>query len=107
MMSLNARDKQALDRIEEEVACSDPRFAARLSAFSRLADGWTMPDRERIRPDGQRPGRRMTRRGLAWATAVVWLVTSLGLIAVALITSHAGGSAPCTQWQTTACASRD
>jgi DUF3040 family protein len=103
LMSLNAHDKHALDKIEERLADTDPRFAARLSAFSRLADGSTMPERERIRPGPKRTFGRSGR--LAWATVAGWLVISLGLIAVALIASHTDGG--CKQGQAASCASRD
>ena len=46
-MSLSAREQQALDSIKSGLAGSDPELAALLSAFTRLASGEEMPDRER------------------------------------------------------------
>jgi Protein of unknown function (DUF3040) len=94
LVSLNAHDRHALDLIEAELASSDPQFAAKLSAFSRLANGGTMPERERIRAG----------RWLSLATVAVWLVVSLGLLGVALVASHIGAGPPCAQWQAAVCA---
>lgn len=106
-MSLNARDRQALDRIEEELSGADPRFAARLSAFSRLADGEGMPARERIRPRRQRIGpfflSRLSRRS---TVGVVWLAISLMLFTVAIALSHLSAGSGCAQWQGLSCAQR-
>ena len=116
LVSLNAHDRHALDLIEEELAGSDPQFAARMSAFSRLADGGTMPERERIRTGrrcafrpngcGHCPGSRGTSRWLTLAAVAVWLAVSGGLLAVALVASHIGAGAPCAQWQAAVCTSR-
>ena len=47
-MSLNAWEQQALDSIKNGLAGSDPELAALLSAFTRLASGEEMPDREKV-----------------------------------------------------------
>lgn len=117
-VSLSARDKEALDLIEEGLAGSDPRFAAKLSAFSRLTDGGEMPARERIRAAG-RPsafrglllrdsdsGRRTRpRRSFYWVTLIVWLLISAAMVSVALVLSHSGPPA-CARGQGTGCANR-
>jgi hypothetical protein len=117
-VSLSAHDKEALDLIEEGLAGSDPRFAAKLSAFSQLTDGGEMPARERIRAAGRpaafrgllfrdsRPGRRTRpRRPLYWVTVAVWLSISVTMIAVALVLSHSS-AATCARGQGTGCANR-
>jgi len=46
-MSLSAREQQALDSIEDEMAGSDPKLASLLATFARLASGEEMPVREK------------------------------------------------------------
>ncbi|HEX6448524.1 MAG TPA: DUF3040 domain-containing protein [Trebonia sp.] len=117
-MSLSAHDKEALDLIAEGLAASDPRFAAKLSAFTKLTDGGEMPARERIRAAtrptafrgplmrGSRPGgRTRPRRPLYWITVAVWLLISATMISLALILSHSGAPA-CARGQGTGCANR-
>lgn len=107
-VSLSAHDRRALDLIGEGIAASDPRLAAMLSAFSRLADGEAMPGRERIRARGWRPpgeaskdmlaagqGGRRSRMTVQRLVVLAWLGISLVLIAIALVTSHAGAAASC------------
>jgi hypothetical protein len=115
-VSLSARDRQALDLIAEDLAASDPRFAAKLSAFSKLTDGGEMPARERIlagRPapirgllvrDSRSEGRTRPRRPLYLVTLVIWLVISVALISVALVLSHSGTAAACARGGATGCA---
>ncbi len=76
-MSLSAHERQELDEIQGGLAASDPRLAAMMRAFSRLAAGEAMPPAEEIRP-GWLPARRRplrvrrrarTRRGMAVARA--------------------------------------
>jgi hypothetical protein len=99
-LSLNSRDRQALDMIEEGLAASDTQLAAMLSTFSRLADGEAIPAREQIQADKQRAQR--PRLGLRTAIAL-WLVISSVLMAVALVLSHTGGNTACTNWPIAAC----
>ncbi|MGH3165906.1 MAG: DUF3040 domain-containing protein [Trebonia sp.] len=113
-MSLNAHDKQALARIEDALASADPQFAARLSAFSRLADAGVMPERERIRGDRLRAvagailamgtGGRETRGLIRWIAVAMWVSISLALISIAIVLGHAGPQTGCPVWQTAACA---
>jgi hypothetical protein len=125
MMSLNEPQKQALGWIEDGLAGSDPRLAAMLTIFSRLAAGEEMPAREEIRvrrgrPAAHRPrrARRHPRRGtvspqarrpyprlgLQQATLLLWVVISAGLLAVALVLSTSGHKG-CIQSMGTACPS--
>jgi len=48
-MSLSASKQQALDSIEATLTSSDPKLAALLAIFARLAPGEEMPVRERVR----------------------------------------------------------
>jgi hypothetical protein len=118
-VSLSARDRQALDLIEEGLAGADPRFAAKLSAFSRLTDGGEMPARERIQadtrpttlrglpPHGLRPGRRKRpRRPSTGAAVTVLLLISLAVISVALVLGHSGAAAACPRHSGAGCANR-
>ena len=106
VLSLNAHDRQVLALIEEELAGADPRFAAKLSAFSRLTEG-AMPERERIRgrrrrpvgapsaggPSvcGLRPGRQASYKFVYWIAVAMALSVSLAMIYFALISGHARG----------------
>lgn len=101
-MSLNAREKHALDSIEGVLADSDPKLAALLATFNRLTSGEDMPVRERIlsrrrvrraRPAraGPRTGQRASsRRLIRRAAPLVWLVISVALIAAAVAVSLSG-----------------
>ena len=111
-MGLRAWEKQALDSIEGGLAGSAAELASLLATFSRLAAGEEMPERAKVRAlQPHRPRRRLRRPGggklhrdarrlrlgrqRAWPLAL-WLVVSLGMIAVALVLSR-GGPAACTQ----------
>lgn len=108
-MSLSARDRHALGRIENELAASDPDLAAKLAAFSRIAEGEEMPEAERSRGGWWRVisgltrwlrgarGRRQLAVSNGWrpAVLVIWLATTCALIAVAVATSHLGTGGQC------------
>lgn len=113
-MSLNAHDRHALAQIEEELAGGDPKFAAKLSAFSRLADGEAMPESERIRQARRRvtvPAFRGLRRGqpgrprllLYWIVVALAVAVTLAVIGVSLVFGNTGSKGACTGWQTGAC----
>ena len=112
-MSLSAEDKQALESIEVRLAESDPGLVSLLGAFSRLASGEAMPSGNRIhriRPlataglGRSRSQRRFYRRlGLSQAALLLWLLISVGAIAVALAMSNRG-TGECVQPWRTACA---
>lgn len=90
-MGLSTHEQQALHLIEGGLAVSDPGLASRLAVFTRLTAGEEFPAREDIRA-------HRIRAGLGWPLAVplLWLITSIALIAVGLAVGHAGG------WQTCA-----
>jgi hypothetical protein len=109
-MSLSAWEQQILDSIRDGLAGSDPELAALLSAFTRLASGEEMPDRERIRAGSRRALRRLRharwhsnvrrmcqRLGIQRAAVLLWLLTTAALIAVALALNVGGGHATCTE----------
>lgn len=92
-MSLSAREQQALDSIEEELAGSDPKLASRLATFARHASGEEMPAREEIpspalrRGNARRAARRLfPRLGLPQTILLLlWLTATIALIAIALV----------------------
>ena len=93
-MSLSAWEQDALDSIKEGLADSDPALVARLAMFTRLAAGEAMPVREKIQAvsrqavqRGARRSRRLYQRlGVGRTMLLVWLDTTLTLIAAALAT---------------------
>lgn len=113
-MSLNGHDRQALAKIEETLAGTDPQFAARLSAFARLADEGAMPEREQISEDRRRgtgsaqrslrPGQPGARKLMCWIAAAVAVAITLAVICVVLGSGHPGSTGACTEWQGLACA---
>ncbi|MGH3282091.1 MAG: DUF3040 domain-containing protein [Trebonia sp.] len=115
-MSLNAHDRHALAQIEEDLVGGDPKFAAKLSGFSRLADGEEMPESERIRQArrhvvgpalrGLRPGRPGAPRLMYWIAVAMAVALTLAVICFALVLGNTGGKAACTGWQVGACARR-
>src|SRR6266851_7400240 len=111
-MSLSTREQQALDSIKDDLASCDPALVARLTIFTRLASGEKMPAREKIRVGSRRavqhsrPEPRHTRRayqrlGLQQAVLLLWLVTTVALITIALTYNHGGSQGTCTgSWAT-------
>jgi hypothetical protein len=125
MMSLTQPETQALGCIADGLAGSDPRLAAMLTIFSRLAAGEEMPVREKTRARRGRPAahrprrtRRHPRRGIAfpharrlharlgWQQAMLVLgaVIAAALLTAALVLS-ASGPTTCARPMGTACAS--
>ena len=109
-MSLSPWEQDALDSIENGLAGSDPGMTARLAMFTRLASGEAMPVRDKLQAVSQRVVRRGARRSrrlyqrvdLGRAMLLVWLVTTLALIAAALATSRASAGT-CAGSTFTAC----
>jgi len=103
-MSLNAWEQDALDSIRDGLADSDPALAARLAMFTRLASGEAMPAREKLQAASRRVVQRgagrsrglYRRLGLQRTMLLVWLVTTLTLIAAALTSSRGDGPRTCT-----------
>lgn len=113
-MSLSAHDRQALARIEETLADADPQFAARMSAFSRLAGDKAVPERERIcgsmwRAIGSgRWGLRFSQSGARkvsyWIAVAVAVAITLAVISAALVSGHADTKDTCAERHDVACA---
>jgi hypothetical protein len=61
VMSLRAREQQALDSIEDGLSGADPKLASLLATFARLTAGEEMPVPEKIRAGGQPPSSGATR----------------------------------------------
>ena len=103
-MSLSPWEQDALDSIKTGLADSDPGLVARLAMFTRLAAGEAMPVREKLQAAsrqavqrGARRSRRLYRRlDLSRTMLLVWLVTSLTLIAAAVVSSRTSGHLNCT-----------
>ena len=105
MMSPAGWEHQALNSIQSALGHTDPKLASLLATFSRLASNEEMPPHERVRsPLHHPPYRRSYRRrrgkaldhgrGLQRTVILIWLVTSVTLITVAVILSN-GGPATC------------
>jgi len=117
-MSLSAWEQQVLESIRNGLAGSDPELAALVSAFNQLASGEEMPVREKARAGSRRASRRFrrarwragvrrARRRLGVAGIVLlllWLVTTVALIAVALALGAVGNRGTCTETAAMICA---
>jgi hypothetical protein len=101
-VSLNAKDRQALESIEARIAGSDPKLASMLDAFTRLTAGEEMPGQKSLHRSSAHAMRswrtlRLARRRLlgwsrwhrAWLLLWLWLAISLALVAVAVVLSRA------------------
>lgn len=99
-MGLKPSEQQALCSIEDRITGSDPGLASMLAMFTRLTGGEASRTRESIRPRRLRPGLRWQ---LVWP--VLWLATSIALIAVALTLGNSGGQRACTM-RVSSCAAK-
>ena len=91
-MSLSPWEQDALDSIKTGLADSDPGLVARLAMFTRLAAGETMPVRDKLQVASREAVQRGARRlDLSRTMLLVWLVTTLTLIAAALVSSRTSG----------------
>jgi len=100
-MSLSAWEQQALDSITDRLAGSDPKLAALLTGFTRLASG------ERIRAGNKvrrAAGRVSGRLGLQWAAVLLSLLTAVTVIVVTLALNHGRSQGSCTTFWYAACA---
>jgi Protein of unknown function (DUF3040) len=109
-MSLSAREQQALDSTEDELAGSDPKLASLLATFARHASGQEMPAREKIpnpalrRGNVRRPAHRLfPRLGLQQTMLLLWLTVTIALIAVALVLNRDSRNGPCPESRAVAC----
>jgi hypothetical protein len=109
-MSLSAREQQALDSIEDELAGSDPKLASLLATFARHASGQEMPAREKIpnpalrRGNVRRPARRLfPRLGVQQTMLLLWLTVTIALIAVALVLNRDSRNGLCPESWAVAC----
>ena len=108
MTSLSDWEQQALNSIKDGLASSDPTLVARLAIFTRLASGEEMPAREKIQVGSRRavlrsgPEPRYTRRQQA-VPPLLWLVTTVALIAVALVCNSGGSPGTCSGSRATFC----
>jgi hypothetical protein len=106
--SLSAWEQQVLNSIKDGLAGSDPKLVARLAIFTRLASGEEMPPREKIQAgsrgavlrSGLQP--RHTRRQQT-VPPLLWLVTTVALIVVALVCNRGGSQGTCTGSWGTSC----
>ena len=96
-MSLSAWEQNILASIKDRLAESDPALTARMAMFTQLAAGEAMPVREKLQAASRQAVQRGARRSsrlyrrldLSRTMLLVWLVTTLTLIAAALATSRA------------------
>lgn len=70
----------------EELIRSAPALVSLLTSFNRLVSGEDMPPRRPLR----RLRRKLSRTALSWVFVSVWTFLTAGMIAFALILSHAG-----------------
>ena len=109
-MSLSAREQQALDCIEDELAGSDPKLAWLLATFARYASGEELPVRDNIpnlalrRGNVRWPARRLfPRLGLQQTMLLLWLTVTIALIAVALVLNRDSRNGLCLESWAVAC----
>ena len=103
-MSLSAWEQHVLDSIKDRLASSDPTLVARLTIFTRLASDEEMPAREKIQAGSVHTGRGSQRLGLQQTVPpLLWLVTTIALIAVALVSNRGGSHGTCTSTWATFC----
>jgi Protein of unknown function (DUF3040) len=110
-MSLSAWEQDALDSIKDRLASSDPTLVARLTIFTRLASSEEMPAREKIHAVSRRavrrsPSKPLNTRRVYLQQAVpplLWLVTTVALIVVALSSNRGGSQGTCTSSWATFC----
>jgi len=105
-MSPDAWEQRSLDSIRDGLAGSDPRLAALLATFTRLASGEEMPVREElperplraVRRSRRGPGRRFGRRlGVERVALLLWLLITVGLITTAVTLSRSGSQSACIE----------
>jgi hypothetical protein len=108
VMSLSAREQQALNSITDRLASSDPELATLLGTFSRLASGEKMPAAEKIMAGWRRAAHRHRSRvhrrlGLGWFALLLWLVLTIALIATGVALSSGSNQSACPESWATVC----
>ena len=83
---MNEREQRILSRVAEELVRTAPALVTLLHGFNRLAIGEAMPQRRPLR----RLRRRLSSVALSWTVVTVWTVTTVGMVAAALLLSHLG-----------------
>ena len=109
-MSLSAREQQALDCIEDELAGSDTKLASLLATFARHASGQEMPGAREDPQPGPAPGQRrrparrlFPRLGVQQTMLLLWLTVTIALIAVALVLNRDSRNGLCPESWAVAC----
>jgi hypothetical protein len=114
VMSLSAREQQALNSITDRLASSDPELAALLGTFSRLASGDKMPAAEKIMAGWRQAAHRHASRvkhasrvsrrlSLGWSALLLWLVITIALIATGVALSSGSNQSACPESWGTVC----
>jgi len=112
-MNPDSWERRALDSIRDGIARSDPRLAALLATFTRLASGEAMPVREELRERPLRaihrsrrkkrhyrrgPVRRFSRRlGVERIALLLWLLITIVMITTAVTLSRSGSQSACIE----------
>jgi len=113
MMSPDSWERRALDSIRDGLARSDPRLAALLATFTRLASGEAMPVREKLRERPLRAIRRSHRKrrhsrrgpvrgfsrrlGVERIALLLWLLITVVMITTAVTLSRSGSQSACIE----------
>jgi hypothetical protein len=123
VMSLNTWEQQALNSIKDQLADSAPRLTALLTTFNRLASNEEMPVGEKIHADRRRTNirprrkrrhprhgsvraherREYPRQGFQRAALLLWLLTTITLITVALALTRSDSQHTCVAPLLAAC----
>jgi hypothetical protein len=106
VMSLSSREQQTLDGIENRLVGSAPHLAELLATFTWLTSDERMPAREEVRREIgwtrqiiRRAGRLLAAyAGLDRAIALLWVLTTVGLIAAGVALSGGGEGACIRSW---------
>jgi hypothetical protein len=105
VMSLSAREQQALDGIENRLVGSDPQLAGLLATFTRMTLDEGMPACEEVRIQVPWPCHLFRRVhqpptasvGLGGVMALLWVLIAVSMIAVAVTLSGGGSGGVCVR----------
>jgi hypothetical protein len=108
VMSLSAREQQALDGIAYGLAHSDSRLVSLLATFNWLNSDEDMPVREKVmiarRDPLARPRRLYEQLGFQRIALLVWLLLGVALVLFALSANHGVGARACVRSGMVVCA---